>query len=703
MTFFDSLVVSPPIQTYFVDKTTGAPLSAGVVAFYEDENRTVLKPIYQITESPPGNYSYSQLNNPVTLSSVGTFADNNGNDINVFLYPYFGTPFDIEQGIEELYYVTVYSSGLVLQETRSAWPPNSQGGGGNESGFDESFNQVINSQFVSVLFGGATIYSVTGTQSTLVAPGWYVLTTGTGTFTVTQVPIALGADVTETNPPYALQIASTGVTTISLYQQMDASPLLFAGLSVSGSVSVASLGGSTGQLVTVNYVPSSGNMTQLASGVTAASGLFASIEGSKNIPIDNADAAPGGYVRFMITLQPSVTFQVTSAQMVRVAELASPVEYLQESTPQQINGLFNFYNEPLQYKQIPSYLVGWDFPLNPVQFLGSTVAASAIGANKSKYVWDQTIIFQSADSGVGVTRGTAGELLLTAAAATQMAVIQYLPQTMARKVLNSPACVHLSAKTSAALGVKTTVSLWYTADVSLPVITDATNNSLVLTLDANGKPATLNGTWLEVPNLNNTQIATIATSSTTNFNDYALSGWDLSGIAGVNTATFFAIVAGTASVAISETIGINSISLQAGDIATRPAPQTQDEVFRECQYYYQKSFNQNVVPANNTGTTAGVYYDVQSVAGSNAGYIAVRFTVPMRVTPVSQPITYNPSAGTTGRIFNYSTGAVYASTQLSAGSLSVSGFVLTGTSDAGGGAGNLIGVNWTADARLGII
>jgi hypothetical protein len=103
------------LQEYFVDKDSGFPLAAGKIYFWEDQARTIPKPVYQITGSPP-NYTYSVLPNPVTLSSVGTFADDSGNDIMGYYFPY-----DISGNLE-LYYVTVYSAGDVFQFSREGQP-----------------------------------------------------------------------------------------------------------------------------------------------------------------------------------------------------------------------------------------------------------------------------------------------------------------------------------------------------------------------------------------------------------------------------------------------------------------------------------------------------------------------------------------------------------------------------------------------------
>jgi hypothetical protein len=131
-------------QEVLVDKDTGTPLAKGIVTFYQDAQRTVLKDIFQLT-GIPGNYTVTQLPNPITLSSVGTFEDNSGNDIVPYFYPY-----DIA-GQPEFYYVTVYSSadGVipdVLQFTREHVPYIENQGGNTVS--DLLKNYIPDGQFL---------------------------------------------------------------------------------------------------------------------------------------------------------------------------------------------------------------------------------------------------------------------------------------------------------------------------------------------------------------------------------------------------------------------------------------------------------------------------------------------------------------------------------------------------------------------------
>ena len=75
------------IEDVLLDKDTGAPLSGGLVYFEQDNQRGVLKPVYQITGSSP-NYTYVQLPNPMTLSSIGTFQDALDNPVIPYFFPF---------------------------------------------------------------------------------------------------------------------------------------------------------------------------------------------------------------------------------------------------------------------------------------------------------------------------------------------------------------------------------------------------------------------------------------------------------------------------------------------------------------------------------------------------------------------------------------------------------------------------------------
>lgn len=176
-------ICSSDIDSYFVDKSSGLPMAGGIVTFYSDVNRTVLKPVYQLTGNP-GNYTYAPLNNPVTLSSSGTYQDALGNNIAVYYYPFTGTPED-NTGVQELYYAVVVNSGLVPQLVRQGWPQ-AAGGGEPPVTTGEIENFIPNGQFL------AHNQWVSLTEPPILPAGGYTLTTGAGSVPVYAQAIAQG-------------------------------------------------------------------------------------------------------------------------------------------------------------------------------------------------------------------------------------------------------------------------------------------------------------------------------------------------------------------------------------------------------------------------------------------------------------------------------------------------------------------------------
>lgn len=135
------LIPEAGLQDYFVDKTTGAPLSGGVLTFYQDNSRTTLKNVYYLSGSP-GSYTYIALPNPLTLSDVGTIEDANGNDVIPLFYPYS----ELDNTTKQPYYITVYSSDGILQFTRQNFPINPPSSGGGTTGAT-NVNLIANNEF----------------------------------------------------------------------------------------------------------------------------------------------------------------------------------------------------------------------------------------------------------------------------------------------------------------------------------------------------------------------------------------------------------------------------------------------------------------------------------------------------------------------------------------------------------------------------
>lgn len=121
-------ILSPPLWQLFTDKDTLEFLANGYVLFFDDNSRTVGKPVYMITGSPP-NYSYIAYGNydingawRVDLNDQGAF------DNAVYLFPYLTDGTTVDN-----YFIQWYSNAGVLQNSREGWPniPGNSVGPGN--------------------------------------------------------------------------------------------------------------------------------------------------------------------------------------------------------------------------------------------------------------------------------------------------------------------------------------------------------------------------------------------------------------------------------------------------------------------------------------------------------------------------------------------------------------------------------------------
>ncbi len=476
-------VASPPLMYLFVDKTTGDPLASGIVRFFSDPEFTVEKSVYQLSNDPDGTVTFTALPNPLILSGIGTFVDPGGNNLVPYYYPY-----DPITGELELYFVTVENSDGVLQFTLLDWPPNALSGStGNDTATSASV--ITNPQFSVVSFTeapatGEYIYNVSGTGTrNILAPGWELVTNGTGTVTVSQQSI--GENIPNESP-FAIQIdSSAGVTSVQLVQRITNDPRLLSNPTsvaatsyISGSITARSAI-STVAAITMSYMPSNGVITQVFTDNTGDSNTFAIMSGSAAIDTPLSTDGSEGYVDIIIDISPQVEVEITSVQLVSVADLNDIPSYIQTSTQQQLNGMMWYYEPQLAYKPIPYYTIGWDFPFNPCQALGTTVAATALGANKSRYIADQTIAFEAVSNVLSYTFSAFQGMNITCTGTnSQVAIIQYLDAATAYELLDGPMAVSIRSAYGDASTLNCYINLYYTTGATLPNITSGTNESI---------------------------------------------------------------------------------------------------------------------------------------------------------------------------------------------------------------------------------
>lgn len=696
------------LETYFVNKDDGSPLSGGYVKFFSDVNRTVEKDVYQQVQLSDNTYRFVNIGSIVTLTAVGTFGSpTDGTDIQVYAFPYDGT--EDAPGNPELYYLQVYSSGDVLQFTREAQPANFAPSTNPTDTFEASENQISNPQFVEVLFtpdpaAGSFTYAATGVDfEVAIAPDWSIVTSGAGNVVIKQTAVSDAA--LESNPPYFLDINTTGsISSVKLRQRFQGDPRLLLNGFISTTIEVASVS-SEAILFAVNYVPSAGTYSkELLNGFTTNNSQFTTLSHTVSTTGtgESSATAPTGYVDIEIVWPALKNIQITSIQIASVQNESSSVEFIEQSTARQVDHLFHYYKPELEYKPIPSMLAGWDFPLNPAQALGSSVTMNTTAA----YIWDQTIC-KSVVGNIAVIRNTVtgGFQATTANAAEAFYQLQYLSGAQAQEILGKRLAVNISAfrtQTGGACNVKVYLYRGNAAS-SFPVLPTSLG-----TLAADGVFTLTAVNWTLIPRGSLGQalgsLSTVDTSDYTTLNDVVdlnFSGWELDDSTQIADTNKFAMVVTYSCPTTATVVTINSIGLMAGDIATRPAPQSLNAAYADCYYYYQKSFPNQTVPAQNAGQNGA---ENSSGTITSGGAIAINigpvvtFPVTMRTDPTV--VLYNPSAAN-AFIYNITKTTSFASS--SPFNTTTKGFSTSGNSGGAISSSDLLAVQWTADARLGIV
>lgn len=716
-------VVGINLNDYFVDKDTGLPLAGGKIFFKKDNNRSVGKFVYMLTGSPP-NYTYTALPNPITLSSVGTVAVSPTNSTNVAVYFY---PYD-ENGNLDLYYVQVQDSAGNIQLERQAWPNISANANPLNQVSGESGNQISNSQFIDILFEqeyGVTL-PWTGAISNEVfgiAPGWdlIVSASGSGSIELNRLELAGSLNI-NTNPPYALDILPEGdtISSIKLRQKLQGNPSIFANNTLSGFMLIASLDG-INHTISMAYSTSVPNVPKTVISADTGSTGYVNAVGTLDIGASlNTATAPDAATFIDIILPRTGHVAVSSIQVLPIMKGDDAASYIQDSVQRQESYLSYYYNPLIQQVPVPSILQGWDFKVNPAQF-GSAVSLGAIGSG-SAYLWDQLIGWQSTSNLLIAYRGAPRQLVVEHEAASgQIAIIQYISGPQLRQLLSTDFSVLIKAYTNRS-GVNGTVSFWTTEDATLPSVAAGTNQSLIATIDANGKPSTFHGTWTEIArNYRGDGRFTIPYNAS-EAQTISIEGWNRVDNAINRDSTFGAIVVGFESYSDFHSIIIDSISVTPGLLARPVAPLSYELTLKELEYYYEKSYSQDIYAG--TATSAGELIRAQAsqyFSGPSNDYVIYYtqgFGIEYRSMKRTIPATtlYSPLTGITNNVCFLIQNVSNADQNwpshwqvIGAGEYGISyeGLSGTGIESATVGAnqmqGGVIRFHYTADARLGIV
>lgn len=203
-------------------------------------------------------------------------------------------------------------------------------------------NQVSNPQFSQIVFSSPTLVSTS--NLTDIAPGWQVVTTGSGTITVSQLTFA-GDEGIPGNPSYGISIENLGFTSVTLQQKFDHNGALWTGQAVSVDVSAKALDGNPTLSAVVKWSDGT-NKTVFAQALNSGWQAYMSavaIEQSANT--DTPDVA---YTLLDLSWTGNVTVQLTSIQLLGQVEPDNTVVYEQITLERQIDQLYH-----LAYPVVP--------------------------------------------------------------------------------------------------------------------------------------------------------------------------------------------------------------------------------------------------------------------------------------------------------------------------------------------------------------
>lgn len=533
------------------------------------------------------------------------------------------------------------------------------GGTGSPSGDTvlASDNQITNPQFSLISFKSPyTLTGATNPDPIEVAPGWFLLLTGTGNLTLTQVPLT-SALTNPTNAPYALEITLSGTwTDAKLRQRFDQNGILWANKVVSSSVTARIQGAP--QSISADLVDSNGTTLAEVLALTVVDSTFTEYVGYGELGAStNPDVPPAAYVDYLLNLPVAVDIFLTSFQLVSQS-LPTVFSYEQTTIERQVDHTFHYYRDSILTQPKESLLTGWDFGLNPWQF---TTTASTTLAAQCAYTADQTIVYQQAGgSEIATARGTPAENYAFEVKAitndSRFALIQYIDPTTVRDVwgyvLSSLVRAYISSPTHAT-AVRFKMRLIYRA--SLPSTLGAAEP--ISSWTGSGDPTFAAG-WTAITPQNDPVYTFGAKGETFSFEGMQLpASSNASMTLGIVLYTLDPIV----ETATADRILFERISLCRNDFAIDGQILSFDETLRRCQFYWETSKNTGVLPS---AITVGGALMAQMKFAQTAGTISMfanafsfEFKVPKRTTS-SVTRLYTP-AGTidqvTGYMFNGTT------------------------------------------------
>lgn len=462
-----------------------------------------------------------------------------------------------------------------------------------------SDNQITNPQFALINFESPYSVSATNPNPINIAPGWYLELAGTGTATISQVPLN-SSSINPSNAPYALRLQLSGWNsgTVFLRQRLIQNGMLWANKTVSTALTTRVE--STSVSLTAYLIDSNATLLGEILSITTVNSSFNEFTGHAVLPEStNPNTPPAAFIDYKLALPNTVDIYLTSIQLVvqDALDLTEP-QFIQDSVNRQIDHTFNYYQDAVVHQPKSDLVVGWNFPLNPWQF---TPTANTNIALAAQYTADQTIIVSEIAAtleSLKTSEGYFGLQQVTSAATGKFALIQYINTTTIAawwgKILSSMATVGISTAHGTQLNLKMRIIYRDTLPtITVPGVLDNPISSWSAT-----DPAFTAGWTAIAPAIDN-----VYTISASDLQEISFEGFQLPAIP--STTAMIGIVLYSTntlnSASVADKIYFEKISLVPNEFAVESPAKTFNQVLTDCQYYYEKNINNASVPGVNGG------------------------------------------------------------------------------------------------------
>ena len=213
------------------------------------------------------------------------------------------------------------------------------------SSIQSTDNQITNPQFASLNFTGNLVINTATTTN--FAPGWSVITTGTGTLTLSQTTYT-GSQSSPSNPTNAatgLQLVNNGFSSVELIQRFNGNGALWTGAQSSSA---------DGPGVAFNITASSTGLSTITSMIKYNDGAQDTLLLSQDLNTintqynkasiilqsTNASTPDTAWTELSILMVTSTTYELTSIQLVG-QQSVEEIQYLQTTPQRQIDETYN--------------------------------------------------------------------------------------------------------------------------------------------------------------------------------------------------------------------------------------------------------------------------------------------------------------------------------------------------------------------------